>query len=336
MRHSRPTFALAVLSLLSIVSTVHSADDANDKSPETPIVLRVSKQLVEDLTADEFVADIPISDDFNGLPIDGVIRTRSKIKITLLTSDKKATCLLTADGKAHAELTASRGPVTASGQAWIPYHVETRVTFDGEKFKAHPITSRVEVSSQIDGVHTRRNGPLGRVVQRIATRVIDDAKPQLDAQLYHRARHKFEKELAAVAADLVKQLNSENKLDRMIAQHFPESKTWNYHVASSDKIIFAAVGPKDATIPDFGKLAGGAMKAPMDLWIRTTWEETLVINTALVWKSTHELLKQALPAKLAERLADDVTLSTLDNWFVVTVGRGAFPRAVNRIAATAP
>ena len=38
----------------------------------------------------------------------------------------------------------------------------------------------------------------------------------------------------------------------------------------------------------------------------------------------------------AERLADDVTLSTLDNWFVVTVGRGAFPRAVNRIAATAP
>jgi hypothetical protein len=326
MRHPKLTCTAFVLILCGSWSIANAQTPATAARVETPIVLRISKQLVEELTADDFVVDLPVSDQFGNLPIDGTIKTRSKVNITLLTSNKSATCLLSARGQAHAMLTASKGPITVQGQAWIPYHVETQVTFDGTKFKAHPITSRVRVCTQIDGIYTRRNGPLGRMFRRIAAQTIDEAKPRLDAHLYQQARHKFEVELAAVAADLVAQLNSTNKLDRMIANHFPESSNWNYHVSSTDKIIFAAVGPKNAVIPNFRTLANGAMQAPMDLWIRTTWEETAVINAALVWKSTHELLKHALPAKVADALADDITLATEGNWFVVTVGRGAFPR----------
>ena len=113
----------------------------------------------------------------------------------------------------------------------------------------------------------------------------------------------------------------------MIAEHFPEAKSWIYHVSSTDKIILAAVGPKDATIPTFRTEADGTMKASMDLWVRTTWEETLVINAALLWNSTHDLLKEVLPADIAKSLADDVTLTTEGTWFVVKIGRGAIQKA---------
>jgi len=324
-------FVLALTAVLGINGTapnVLAEEAAAKKSIATPIVLRISKRLVEQMTDEEIEFSLPVTERFGDMPIDGTVTTRSKVNVTLLTSNKTATCLLTASGKAHATLTASKGPVTAYGQAWIPYRLKTQVTFDGVKFKAHPVVARLEVSSQIDEISTCRNGPLAMCVRRIAARTIDKAKPELDAHLYNRAKHKFEVELAAVARELVDELNSTNRLDEMIAKHFPESKSWVYHVSSTDEIILAAVGPKNATIPPFRTRPNGTMKASMDLWVQTSWEETLVINASLLWNSTHDLLKEVLPADIARSLAQHVTITTEGNWFVVTIGRGAIQMAL--------
>ena len=324
---------LGVLGLggFGMASIAVAQDGAAPQRVETPIVLRISKQLVVELTDKEIEFDLPVAESFGSIPIHGTVKTRSKVDVTLQTSDKTATCVLSAAGQAHAFLTASKGPVTAHSQAWIPYRLETRVTFDGIKFKAHPITARLAVTSKIDQVCTRRNGPLARCVRRIGARMIADAKPQLDEYLYDRARHKCEVELAAVARELVDELNSTNQLDEMIVEHFPEAKSWNYHVSSTDKIILAAVGPKDAVIPNLRTQKDGTMEASMDLWVRTSWEESLVIDAALLWNSTHELLKKVLPADIAKSLAEHVTLATEGNWFVVTAGRGAIKRAIAEV-----
>ena len=318
----------AVVGLLGVSSNAHAQAGAAKKPAETPIVLRISKQLIEELTDDEIEVELPVVDRVGNIPIRGTVKTRSMVTVDIQTSKKTANCVLTADGKAHAFLTANAGPVTAHGQAWIPYRLETRITFDGVKFRAHPVKATLEVASRIDEICTRRNGPVARCVRRIAGRMIGNSKSELDAYLYRRAKSKFEVELAEVAKELVDELNATNRLDEMIAEHFPESKSWNYHVSSTDKIILAAVGPKDAMIPKLRTDADGSMKASMDLWVRTTWEERLVINAALVWNSTHNLLKEVLPDDVAESLAKDVKLTTEGNWFVVRIGRGAIEKAL--------
>ena len=69
----------------------------------------------------------------------------------------------------------------------------------------------------------------------------------------------------------------------------------------------------------------------MDLWVKTTWKESLVLKAALAWNSTQDLLQEVLPADLAKSIADDVTLATKDGWFVISIGPKAVMKAIDEL-----
>lgn len=88
---------------------------AQSKAADTPIVFRISKQLVEELTDDEIVVEAPVSDRFGDIPITGVATTRGRIHVAFESSDTAATFNVTARGKAYTTLTGTAGPVTVHG-----------------------------------------------------------------------------------------------------------------------------------------------------------------------------------------------------------------------------
>jgi hypothetical protein len=153
----------------------------------------------------------------------------------------------------------------------------------------------------------------------------------MDAYLLTRAKRGLEAAMADVAADVVQELNEANQLDEMIIEHFPEAKSWKYHVASTDKILIAAAGPKNATIPKLQTTPDGTLGTSMELLVKTTWKESLVLKAALAWSSTQDLLQEVLPADLAKSISDDVTLATKDGWFVISIGRKAVIKAIDEL-----
>ena len=193
-------YAPFILFMAAITSFADLKDAlAQAKPGETPIMLRISKQLVEELTDDEIEVEMPVSDEFVGIPISGTAMARAKVQIRFETSNSNATIYLTATGKGHSTFGGTAGPVTARGQAWVPFTLKTHVTFDGIKYKSHPATSEATVDSQIDEVCTSRNGPLAKVIRHIAWNKLSEAKPDMDAYLLARAKRGLESAMADVA-----------------------------------------------------------------------------------------------------------------------------------------
>lgn len=191
--------------------------------------------------------------------------------------------------------------------------------------------SDVGIESQIDSVCTQRHGPLSSIIRRIASNKLSEAKPDMDAYLHSRATGRLEQAMTEVSTDVVEELNEANQLDEMIVEHFPEAKSWKYHLAATDQVLTAAVGPTDATIPSLRTNADGTLPVSMEVWIKTTWKESLLLKAALTWSSTQDLLEDVLPAEFAKLIADDVTLSTDGDWFVISVGHKAITKTIDAL-----
>ena len=115
--------------------------------------------------------------------------------------------------------------------------------------------------------------------------------------------------------ELLGKLDELSVFDETIEKYFPETRDFEYQLATTDREILVAVGPTTAEFPDLPE-----PKADVELWIKTRPIEAAFIQLVADWEIAHDLLREYVPEEEARAIADDISVESGDGWTVIRVG----------------
>ncbi|MBN2022238.1 MAG: hypothetical protein JW809_05545 [Pirellulales bacterium] len=325
-RHATSVFAAIAIWPLVLASGVAAqegrvAADARTRR-ETAIVLRISLELFDDLTKDEFDEDLTVQTRILGADVRGTARAVGRVTVEPETSPQEAAFVIKVAGEARSQTVASQGPVRAFSRGTTKFEARKRIRFDGRAFHAEKTEARVEHRASIERVATSFNGLVGRVVQRLACHHIGQVRRRAERIVAADTEADIVAQFDDIGEDLVAELNETSKLEQTVAQLFPEAKSWEYRLTATDRYLQAAVGPEGCAPPTLPVAADDVTDAPVEVWIRTTSASAALVDTLRAWNQSHHQLRTYLPIPESDeaRLVDNAQAIAVGPWVVVAVG----------------
>src|SRR5438105_1979884 len=102
--------------------------------PETKIVLRISREFLQELTGSEFQHDEAIARSIAGAEVQGQARVDCTFEVKLRPSETESAFDLTAHGTLATQLTATRRLVQVNLHGLAPFDARRRIDFNGNAF----------------------------------------------------------------------------------------------------------------------------------------------------------------------------------------------------------
>ena len=94
----------------------------------------------------------------------------------------------------------------------------------------------------------------------------------------------------------------------------------SYHLASTETSVLAGAGPQNAQLPTLPDEGDDTL---MEIWLRTTPGEALLLNILWDWERAYDLLREFLPEEEAKTIAKKVSVIRKDGWSVIQIGKPA-------------
>ena len=298
---------------------------------EIPVLVRVSQEFIEELTRDQVTLTMPIRLTIDGIPVTGQGEGTGRPNIELVTSASRAEFTVQVRGSVTARFRADVGPASSHASTAAEFVARKRIYFDGVNFLPEPAEAEACNRTTVDRICSKRGGCLGRVVRRIGWRMVRRQKQEID-----RAVRRVTEQMVADAFDqqaqrLIAKLDQIAELDTTVAKYFPETEAWIYHLATREQFLLAGAGPQDAVFPRLPGEHGTQMSALVEVWLRTTPLQSVLIETLLLdWNVAHEALRELLSAEDAQIVGEAITVARRGGWTVIQVGQ---PAAKNELPA---
>lgn len=330
----RQTMFRSVASCVVLITVVAIRADASDpvsnslatelEREEIKVVMRLSTELFEDLTQDVVEMATPIDSQVEGMQVRGKASGRGLTNIQLQTSDEHADFVITIDGTAIGSLRSNVGPATVGLTSHAQFSTAKRVRFDGVTFRDGPASTVARNCTKLDCIRAKRRGPIARIIERVGQRMANQAMPEINAAAEDASRTMLSQKLDETAAELIWELNQVTHFEELVAKYFPETKSWNYHMAARPQFILAGPGPDSASFPTFLIDDNDKPKAHVEFWMQLTPGQAMMLNLVADVDVYYDVLRALLPDEEAKQLAEDVKLERVGDWSVIRAGLTKF------------
>lgn len=324
-----PSCSLAVIIGALLLSPARADDGSSTAAkPPTEVVMFVSEELFDDLTADSLELNLTIDQTQEGARFTGEGNAIARTTIDLLATPDATAFEVQISADAETNLHIDAGPASANAQTLSQVTATRRLMFDGVKFTPGEIDVDGESQTRILQVCSRRGGLVGRIVRRVAGRQLSEKRPRINSAVNDYVADFTREEISTKTNQLIVELNQTTPLEETIMAAFPETKDWIYYVTKTDDYIRADAGPRGARLAELPAEEMESDEVPIEVWIHLRPAEKVMASLLLKWNRAHDLLKQFLPEEEAALLADDVSYDMLQSWLRIRVGAPAVERAL--------
>jgi hypothetical protein len=366
----KTTPTVAVLLLLFGAFLVSAAVEAPPTPPEeTRVVLRISRDFLQELIGQEFDRDEPIDTTSSGTQVNGSAHVSGTVNVKLKPTETESDFNLLVDGQATTQMVATRRPVCVSLHGAAEFHACRQIVLDRDalSFTAGPVEITACYHSELDRIDSFRGGLTGALVRRLAKPIVVRSLPEGDRTARDQIRDEVAKNLQEETDKPLPALNQVAQLVRHGEQLLKDTDSplteLEYYRAATSEALLLSVGHKGRRIPALS--ASEELKAPVELWIRAdlVLEEKDAINFLLKgeklrkaveshWKAIKPLVERDLPrraAKLADlfdgeenikiRTRSDPSLNvppTHRRWLIIMFGGEHLRRLKEQLSGLAP
>jgi hypothetical protein len=299
-----------------------TAEPNGAPSVEHEIVLRISKQLLIELTQEPIEMEMPINTTAEGYRLVGSASGKGVTGLEMVGSDDgSAEFVLTVSGEATGTMRSDVGPATVVLSSNATLTSRKRIRFDGQNFSDRdPAETSANNCTTIDCIRAKHGGLIGHVVERIGRRMGEKSLGDLNELAEEMTEQMLNSAFDDESAELVDELNQTIPFDEVVEKYFPETKDWIFKTASRPNYLVAATGPANATFPQFLVDPKTEMDVQMELWLRLTPGQALMLEMIGELDIAYDLLRSFLPDEEAVTLAKDVKLERESDWTVVKIG----------------
>ena len=290
---------------------------------EIMAVVRISKQLIEDVAArEEVVAAIPYKATVLGFCCQGVINGRGKLSVDLTTAQGEATFVVSSHGTASTYARGARGPIVAMGPAWGPFASRTSVRFDGRKFHLGETTPWADVHAKLDCVEGRHGGPAGRAVGRLILPLGQLLVPRAEAQATPIGEYYLKNFVDEVAEQIVTKLDRTTPVEQSLNRVFPQTKDWVFQMSTNSQFLQAAYGPRGTKVPLLPENPGRLKDVRLELWLHSSAKEAQDLVKLSKQPLAKSLIQKYLETVLPElaALSKNRSLDAVGPWLVISIG----------------
>ncbi|HEX5104360.1 MAG TPA: hypothetical protein VFV87_11145, partial [Pirellulaceae bacterium] len=189
-RESRVDFAWRlVLILASLLATarIGGADDwpLADRTSHLPqpwIVVRLSAELFEPLVEQPIDETVPVEELILGTQVAGQAHVAGRPELVLAEDATSAAFTVRLAGTIKSQTTGRMGPITIFGGAETSFTASKRVVFDpAGGFVGQRPAIEVQTNVATDRIQSRRGGPVGRALERVAWSRVESTKDEVAA-----------------------------------------------------------------------------------------------------------------------------------------------------------
>jgi hypothetical protein len=290
---------------------------------ETRILVRISKQFIEDVAArEEIAATVPYYAKALGFRSQGVAHGSGHLSIEMLTAQGEATFVVHSHGAGEAYARATRGPIVVTGQATVPFTAQTVVRFDGRKFYVVDTTPSAQVHFQLDRIETRRGGPVGRALGRLARPIGVRLVPRAEAQARPYGEYYLKNFVDGLAGEIVEKLDRTTPVEKSVNRLFPETRDWVFQMSTDAQFLQAAYGPRGSTAPTLPENPARLKDVRLELWLHSSATEAQDLVKLRKEPLAKRLVQRYLETELPElaALAENRSLDAVGPWLVISVG----------------
>ena len=141
------------------------------------IVLRISPQVLAPLVDRPFEWNSPVQETVLGADVTGASKASGKVSLELLPDSKEAILQIVLHGQSIAQTIAAEGPARVRSQSRTPFVAKKRILLDAKGFRSLPAEVEAHARTQVEGVGSTLPGVRGRIVERVAQRRAEQARP---------------------------------------------------------------------------------------------------------------------------------------------------------------
>jgi len=281
--------------------------------PQPVVVIRLTHELFKVLVTEDVYYTLTEDRTAEGVRINAEAVATGKADMKLDTSGKHPVFTVRLIGEASTRLKLDSGPAVAYARSTTPFTSAQRITYDGERFFEGEPSVEARGRTRLERVCSRRRGPLGLLVRRIARRKLGEAEPKINREVDAFTEDFVAGKLEEVKESFFSDLTRVNVLEKAVRAAFPDSESWVYRLSSDERYVVVMLGPEDAAQPNLPAL-GEPSEFPLLIWMRMTPEQALLAQVLLVSNGTDQLIRQLAPKKIADVLEGNVHIRTFDGW----------------------
>ncbi len=284
---------------------------------EIEIILRLSKDLIDALTRDKIEMTFPVDKEVQGIKSSGSVYAEGVPQIVFQNADNHAEFEIRVSGTAYANFHADAGPAVAGTTSTTKFLARKSFYFDGKRFTQGPVESSVTSKTCVKQICPKRKGPIGRIVKRIGWCIVRKNICEINQSVNDVAEEFVNETFDENGTKLVEKLNNltPTQLELMVEKYFPESKSDVLLLSTRSDSMLVGLGPPQSSFRDLPPA-----KSPIELWLKTRPLEALFIKSLVEWNGAHDLLRKVLPEDEAKKIAEDLSVETIDGWTVIRIG----------------
>jgi len=335
---TRPLPAIIVNTLMILAAGVALAQEPaqppspSSAKPQPVMVTRMTKQLFDELTAYDTPYHVTERQTWKGVRVVGRAVADAKARFAWDTSGEQPVLVIRLTGEAQTRLSLDAGPAVGYAQATTPFDTSRRITFDGTRFIDGEVSSEARSRTTLQRVCSRRGGPIGRVVRRLAWRKLRTSQPEINQQV-DRFTQDFVLERLDVEAKphFYYDLGRVGILETALKEAFPEAKSFVYRLSADEEHLYVAWGPKDAEELDLPALAARCADYPLLLRVRMRPEQMLMAQALLLSDNPHQIVRAFMPEDISGVLEKGVRITVDGSWLEFSLPRPTIDKIVKAL-----
>ena len=323
MNHQRITLLTLITILVALplqAQDLPSPKATPDSPAEITVLVRISSDLFTELISETVDMTVPVDRPVDNFRVTGTATGKGVTKVMLIESDRHAECEVVVTGVAVGKLRSDLGPVIGHMTTRSHFTTSKTIRFTEEEFLSEPAETDAQNCSKIDRVCAKRRGPIGKVVQRIGYKMANKSLGEINAIAQQVSSDMLSSTMDSSVEDLVDELNEDTQLGQLVEKYFPETKQWQPKLATRTDFLLMGYGPPDATLPVELTSSQKPTKSLIELWIKLSPAESLLLNLMSEMEVGYDLLRDHMSEEEAKALADDVKLDRDGDWTVIRFG----------------
>lgn len=244
-----------------------STEESEDVKPNRPealdadtdkdvVLLRIHRDALMTLVEPKYETRQGVSETILGTPVRGVCDTQAVLHLQPTTNKTHAALNVSIQGTSHTTSTGYQGPVQIHSSGVTRFQCQTVLEFDDEiGFHAGTVSVSGQSHSNVNSIQTRRNGPVGRLVQRVAWRKVGQSKAQADAIAHQKTMAKISREVNSSLETELQSLNRKLLIAKTFAEQINENRTSDFEARTTGDHLYFCFGlEQDEELPSLPDL----------------------------------------------------------------------------------
>lgn len=190
--------------------------EQNDGLVSVLATVRISRVVINPLSAVKVDRTTEVNDDFSGTQVRGTCHTTGTVSLELKPDPNKAAFNLILSGESISNTVGTHGPAQITSRAFTKFTAVKEVTFDGDSFETTPAKVTTDTDLKIEDVGSTEPGIRGRIVRRVAERRVSEEFEQSRRRAAQQVIDRVSKGFDETVQKHLDKLNGQLKLDRLL------------------------------------------------------------------------------------------------------------------------